>query len=147
MPHARESVTIMQPREKIYQFWRDLENLPRFMRHLESVEANDDGLSHWVAKGPAGKKVEWDAEILEDRPNERIVWQSLPGADVPNSGSVQFADTGDRETEITVDIEYDPPGDGIGAAIATLFGEEPGQQLRDDLGRLKQALEGAPRAD
>ncbi|HEU4996968.1 MAG TPA: SRPBCC family protein [Gemmatimonadaceae bacterium] len=146
MPHAHESVTIMQPREKIYEFWRSLENLPRFMQHLESVQSNGDGLSHWVAKGPAGTKVEWDAEILEDRPNEKIVWQSMPGADVPNSGSVQFADVGDRQTEITVDIEYEPPAGGVGAAVAKLFGEEPGQQLRDDLGRLKQALE-APRAD
>jgi uncharacterized membrane protein len=142
MPHVRKSVTILQPRELLYQFWRDFENLPRFMQHLEHVEDQGGGRSHWVAKAPAGRTVEWNAEIVDDKPNELIVWRSLPGSDVKNSGRVHFSDApGDRGTEITVDIQYDAPGGALGVAIAKLFAEEPGQQLTDDLRRFKQVVE------
>jgi uncharacterized membrane protein len=93
-------------------------------------------------KGPAGAAIEWDAEITEDRPGELLAWRSLEGADVPNEGRVQFADApGDRGTEIRVDLKYDPPAGKLGALVAGLFGEEPAQQLRDDMRRFKQVIE------
>ena len=136
------SVTINQPVEMVYQFWRNFENLPRFMVHLESVRIAGDRRSHWVAKAPAGRQVEWDAETIEDRPNELIAWRSLPGASVPNSGQVRFQSAaGGRGTEVHVEMRYDPPAGKLGAMVAKLFGEEPGQQVSGDLRRLKQVLE------
>jgi uncharacterized membrane protein len=140
--HVRRAVTIRRPREEIYSFWRNFENLPRFMYHLEEVQVREAGRSHWRAKAPAGRTVEWEAEIVEDRPNERIAWRALPDADVPNSGSVEFRRApGDRGTEVHVEIHYDPPGGKLGALVARVFGEEPGEQVADDLRRLKQVME------
>ena len=140
--HVARSVTIQQPVAAVYDFWREFENLPRFMVHLESVRVTGDRQSHWVAKGPAGKSVEWDAETVEDRPNELIAWRSLPGATVPNSGQVRFQEaSGGRGTEVHVELRYDPPAGKLGALVAKLFGEEPGQQVAGDLRRLKQVLE------
>lgn len=137
-----KSLIINRSPEELYRFWRDFENLPRFMKHLESVRVTADGRSHWVAKAPAGTSVEWDAEITEDRPNELIAWRSLEGSDVDNSGSVQFESApGNRGTIVRVEIEYNPPGGVIGAAVAKLFGEEPGQQAQEDLRCLKQVME------
>jgi uncharacterized membrane protein len=139
---VRKSIIINRSPEELYQYWRDLENLPRFMQHLESVRVTGDGRSHWVAKAPAGTSVEWDAEITEDRPNERIAWRSLEGADVDNSGSVEFRPApGNRGTIVRVEIEYNPPGGAIGALVAKLFGEEPGQQAQEDLRCFKQVME------
>jgi uncharacterized membrane protein len=138
------SMTINKPREEIYRFWRNLENLPRFMRHLESVTVQGDKRSHWKAKAPAGVTVEWDAEIINERPNELIAWRSLPGADVDNAGSVHFqAAPGGRGTEVQVTLKYDPPAGQAGALIAKIFGEEPSQQIEDDLRRFKQMMEAA----
>jgi uncharacterized membrane protein len=140
--HVMRAVTIRQSAEEIYRFWRNFENLPRFMYHLEEVRVINDRRSHWVAKAPAGSRVEWEAEIIEDRPNERIAWRSLPDADVTNYGSVEFRRApGDRGTEVHVEIHYDPPGGKLGALVAKLFGEEPDQQVADDLRRLKQVME------
>jgi uncharacterized membrane protein len=140
--HVARSVTIRQPREMVYAFWHDFENLPRFMVHLESVRVTGDRQTHWVAKGPAGSTVEWDAETTEDRPDELIAWRSLPGAKVPNSGQVRFLDApGGRGTEVHVELRYDPPAGKLGALVAKLFGEEPRQQVDGDLRRLKQVLE------
>jgi Predicted integral membrane protein len=137
-----KSITINRKPEEVYHFWRNFENLPRFMSHLESVHVIDERRSHWVAKAPAGMKVEWDAEITEDRPNELIAWRSLEGTDVENSGSVRFASApGGRGTEVKVSILYNPPGGAIGAGIAKLFGEEPEQQIKGDLRRFKQVME------
>ncbi|HEX8089368.1 MAG TPA: SRPBCC family protein [Blastocatellia bacterium] len=137
-----KAMTINRPPEEVYRFWRDFQNLPRFMTHLESVQVTEGNRSHWVAKAPAGATVEWDAEIIEDRPNEMIAWRSLEGADVDNSGSVRFEQApGGRGTEVRVEIEYNPPGGVVGATIAKLFGEEPEQQLKDDLFRFKQVME------
>ncbi|HEX5580384.1 MAG TPA: SRPBCC family protein, partial [Gemmatimonadaceae bacterium] len=137
-----ESVTILSPREEVYEFWRDFQNLPRFMRHLESVRVLDDRRSHWVARAPAGRTVEWEAEIVEDRPNELIAWRSVAGADVDNAGHVRFSDApGGRGTEVTVALRYDPPAGKLGAAVAKLFHEEPGQQVEEDLRRFKQVME------
>lgn len=137
-----EAVTINRSPEEIYRFWRQLENLPRFMNHLESVTQLDETRSHWVAKGPAGKRVEWDAEIINEIPNELIGWRSMEGADVDNAGSVQFLRApGNAGTEIRVELRYDPPGGALGAMFAKLFGEEPNQQVADDLLNLKSILE------
>jgi uncharacterized membrane protein len=140
--HVKRAVTIRKSREELYNFWRNFENLPRFMYHLEEVRVLGSGRSHWRAKAPAGMTVEWDAEVVEDRPNERIAWRSLPNADVANRGTVDFHRApGDRGTEVHVEIHYDPPGGKLGALIAKLFGEEPGEQVADDLRRLKQVME------
>jgi uncharacterized membrane protein len=137
-----KSTTINRPPEEVYHFWRNFENLPRFMTHLESVHVMDERRSHWVAKAPVGTTVQWDAEITEDRPNELIAWRSLEGADVENSGSVRFATApGGRGTEVKVSLLYNPPGGSLGAGIAKLFGEEPEQQIKGDLHRLKQVME------
>jgi uncharacterized membrane protein len=140
--HVTKSITINRSPEELYQFWRDFENLPHFMVHLEEVRAMNDRRSHWVVKAPAGARVSWDAEITEDQPNRRIAWQSLPEADVPNSGQVHFkpAPAG-RGTVVRVEIEYRPPGGALGKTVAKLFGEEPGQQVADDLRRFKQVME------
>ncbi len=139
---AKSAVTIRRPVEVVYGFWRDFSNLPSFMNHLESVEPSGDGRSHWTANAPAGRTVEWDAEVVEDRPNERIAWRSLEGSDVTNQGVVTFNPVPrGRGTEIRVELTYDPPGGALGAVVAKLFGEEPQQQIRDDLRRLKQVLE------
>jgi uncharacterized membrane protein len=137
-----ESVTIARPREEVYRFWRDLTNLPRFMEHLEAVQVLDDRRSHWRARAPAGTSVEWDAEIIEDEPNERISWRSIQDAEVPNTGTVRFrVAPGNRGTEIHVTLRYDPPAGRLGALVAKLFGEEPSEQVKGDLRRLKQVLE------
>jgi uncharacterized membrane protein len=140
--HVRKAITIGRPAEDLYKFWRDFENLPRFMRHLEAVQVIDERRSHWKAKAPLGRTVEWDAEITEDRPNERLAWRSLEGADVPNYGSVTFEPApGGRGTTVRVDLHYEPPGGIIGATIAKLFGQEPGQQVQEDLRAFKQLME------
>lgn len=142
MVQVRKSVTINRPREEVYRFWRDFERLPTFMVHLEAVRTLTERRSHWIAKGPAGSQVEWDAEVTEDRPGDVIAWRSLPGSDVLNGGSVRFADAAaDRGTEVHVHLHYDPPAGGAGAAVAKLFGAEPEQQLQDDLRRFKQVME------
>jgi uncharacterized membrane protein len=136
------AITVGRPRDEVYRFWRDLENLPRFMVHLDSVTVLDDRHSHWVARGPAARTVEWDAEIVEDRPGEAIGWRSARRATVGNSGTVRFAPApGGRGTEVRVVLRYDPPGGAVGAAFARLLGEHPEQQVRDDLRRFKQVLE------
>jgi uncharacterized membrane protein len=147
---VRRSVTINRPREELYRFWRDFENLPRVMRHLESVTVLEGGRSHWVAKAPAGRTVQWDAEIHTETINELISWRSAPSAQIANAGSVRFRPApGDRGTEVTVTLEYSPPLGPTGAVIATLFGEEPSQQVREDLRRFKALMEAgeAPTTD
>lgn len=138
---AEESVTINAPADQLYQFWRQFENLPRFMRHLESVTQHGD-TSHWVARGPMGTRIEWDARIINDKPNEMIAWQSLEGSTVDNAGSVHFSRApGDRGTEVRVVLKYDPPAGKTGAMIARLFGKAPEQEIREELRRFKQLIE------
>jgi uncharacterized membrane protein len=140
--HVEQSVLVHKPAEELYRFWRDVENLPRFMRHLEQVIAHDDRRSRWRAKAPAGTHVEWEAEIINDEPNKTIAWRSLADAAVQNAGSVRFVPAaGDRGTEVHVVIDYIPPAGRVGAMVAKLFGEEPSQQVRDDLRRFKQYME------
>ncbi|MDQ3745504.1 MAG: SRPBCC family protein [Acidobacteriota bacterium] len=137
-----KSVTINRPPEELYRFWRNFENLPRFMNHLESVTETGAGRSHWTAKAPAGSTVEWDAEIYNEKEGEMIAWRTLEGADVASAGSVHFEPAaGGRGTVVRVVLKYDPPGGKLGALVARLFGENPEQQITEDLGRFKQLME------
>jgi uncharacterized membrane protein len=139
---VEQSIIINRSPEELYQFWRRFENLARFMNHLESVTTTGGNRSHWVAKAPAGSKIEWDAEIYNEKENELIAWRSLEGSQVDNAGSVHFTPAaGGGGTEVRVVLKYDPPGGAIGAAVAKLFGEEPSQQIEEDLRRLKQLME------
>lgn len=135
------SVTINRPRAELYAYWRDFTKLPSFMDNVERVDLIDDTTSHWVVKAPGGKTVEWDALITEERPDELIAWASKEGADVPNSGRIDFRDAGDRGTVVTATILYDPPAGFIGKVIARMFQREPAIQARRDLRRFKQLME------
>jgi uncharacterized membrane protein len=139
---VRKSITIGKPRSEVFAFFRQLENLPKFMKHLQEVQVIDERRSHWVAKAPAGKDVSWDAEIVDEEQNRTISWRSLPGAQVENFGEVVFKDApGNRGTEVHIELLYHPPAGVLGAAVAKLFGEEPEGQVQDDLNRLKAILE------
>jgi uncharacterized membrane protein len=139
---ARRSIIINRSPEELYRFWHNLESLPRFMTHLISVQVTGPRHSHWIASGPAGSRVEWDAEIIEDRPNELISWRSLENSDVDNSGSVQFQRApGGRGTLVRAEIQYRPPAGMVGARIAKLLGKAPEKQIAIDLFRLKQFIE------
>ncbi len=139
---VRAALTIRRDRDELYSLWRDFERFPDFMAHLEEVSATGERTSHWKACGPLGMTVEWDAEITDDVPGERIAWRSVPGSKIDNSGTVRFVTApGDQGTEIHVDMRYSPPAGAIGATIAKIFGEEPGIQLKDDLRRFKQIVE------
>ncbi|MBA3549504.1 MAG: SRPBCC family protein [Nannocystis sp.] len=147
VPHGqgiriRHTVTIRRTPEELYQFWRRLDNLPRFMRHVESVIVLDDLHSRWRVDGPAETSVVWDAEIINDVENELIAWRSLPGSQIPNAGSVRFHPALGEGTLVTVTLEYDPPAGLIGAAIAKLLGADPQAQIAEDLHRLKVMFEG-----
>jgi uncharacterized membrane protein len=139
---VEERVVVGRSAAELYRFWRDFTNLPLIMEHLQSVTTLDDRRSRWVAKGPGGNLVEWEAEIHNDIENELIAWRSLPGSDVDNAGSVHFRPAaGGRGTEVRVVLRYDPPTGRLGAAIATLLGEAPAQQIRADLRRFKQVMD------
>jgi uncharacterized membrane protein len=136
-----KSIVVNGPRDEVYRFWRRLENLARFMENVYSVREIDDRRSHWVVKGPAGRRVEWDAVIHNEIPNELIAWRTFEGAGVDHAGSVIFRDAPGGGTEITVELQYNPPGGTLGAALAALWGKEPGMEIERDLKRLKHILE------
>jgi uncharacterized membrane protein len=139
---VEERIVVQRPAGELYRFWRNFENLPRIMDHLESVAVLDDRRSRWKAKAPAGSSVEWDAEIHNEIEDELIAWRSLPGSDVDNAGSVHFRPApGGVGTEVRVVLRYDPPAGRLGATIAKLFGEEPAQQVRADLRRFREVME------
>jgi uncharacterized membrane protein len=140
--HLRESVRLEKPIDEVYRFWRQLENLPRFMNYLAAVTDLGNGRSRWIAKGPAGTRVQWEAEIINEVENKLIGWQSLPGGDVITAGSVNF-DTArnGRSTQVSVHFQYAPPAGRAGSLFAMAFGREPSQTVREDLRRLKQLLE------
>jgi uncharacterized membrane protein len=146
---VQKSVTINRPAEDLFLFWRNFENLPNFMSHLESVKMIDGRRSRWVAKAPLGLSVEWEAEVHTARPNELIGWRSLPGSMVDTAGSVHFVpNQGGRTTEVRVELKYNPPAGRVGAAVARWLGESPEQQIENDLNefkRLMDAGEGANR--
>jgi uncharacterized membrane protein len=140
--HVKESLTVNRLPWDLYQFWRNFENLPRFMSHLESVKTLDEKRSHWKVRAPAGLKLDWDAEIINDEPNALIAWRSLGGADVDNAGSVRFVPGPEgRGTEVHVTLDYIPPAGKLGAWVASLFGQDPASQIREDLRRFKQFME------
>lgn len=135
-------MTVAKSLEDAYAFWRDLANLPRFMTHLQRVDVTDERHSHWVANGPGGTTVEWDAEIITDEPARRLAWRSVEGTPVPNEGAVSFTPApGGRGTEVRVDTAYLPPAGAVGVAVAKVAGAEPAQQIRADLRRFKAVLE------
>lgn len=139
---VERSVTILKPLGELYAFWRDFSNLPRFMDHLHEVRIIDAKRSHWVAAAPGNNEVSWDAEIINEIPNELIAWKSVEGSDVMHAGSVHFKELGHgRGTEIRVEIEYVPPAGPLGRFVARMFGEEPSMQVASDLRRLKRILE------
>jgi uncharacterized membrane protein len=139
---VEKSVTVNASPEDLYRFWRNFENLPRFMSHLESVKVLDDKRSHWVVKGPLGTDAEWDAEIINEIPGELIGWRSVDGSNIRNAGSVHFEPaTGNRGTEVKVVLRYDPPGGIIGAAFSKIFGADPAHQVQEDLRTFKQLIE------
>lgn len=148
VPHGQgikveQSIVINKPPDELYRFWRNLENLPRFMDHLQAVQVLDGQRSHWVVKAPLGTSVEWYAEVVNDAEDELIAWRSLPGSDIGNAGSVRFKPAPGGGTEVRVALEYDPPAGEMGVAFARILGEEPGQQVEDDLNRFKRVVEGA----
>ncbi|MGI9065776.1 MAG: SRPBCC family protein [Pyrinomonadaceae bacterium] len=139
--HVEKSIVIDKSPEELYNFWRDFENLPRFMDHLESVNSVGFNRWHWVVKGPVGTRAEWDAEIYNEKPNELIAWRSLDGT-VTNAGSVRFEPApGEPGTQVKVVLNYNAPGGKVSALVAKLFGQEPGQMIEGDLRRLKQLFE------
>ena len=139
---VRQTITINAAPAELYGFWKNVENLPLFMEHLESVSKVNERVSHWVAKAPAGACVEWDAEIIDDQPERRLGWRTLPDSQVTHEGMVSFEPAiGGRGTVVRVEMLYVPPAGKVGVWIARLFGEEPALQVGDDLRRLKQLLE------
>ena len=139
--HVSKAYTITKPASELFSFWRNFENLPKFMTHLEEVTVLDDKRSHWKARAPAGATVEWDAEIIHEEPDQVISWRSLKDADVHSSGSVRFTEIPEVGTEVRVILNYLPPLGKLGALVARLFGEEPAQQIQEDLRHFKQLME------
>jgi uncharacterized membrane protein len=140
--YVDRALTVNRSPDECYRFWRDFENFPRFMQHLESVVVMSDSRSHWIAKGPASTHVEWDAEIVADEPGKLLAWSSDEGSDIDHAGIVRFEEApGGRGTIVHVELQYSPPGGTAGALIAKLFGEEPEQQIADDLRHFKQLIE------
>lgn len=135
------SVTINRPRDELFAYWRDFSNLPSFMDNVERIDILSITTSHWVVKAPAGRTVEWDATITEEKAGELIAWTSAENADVPNSGRIEFRDAGARGTIVTATIAYDLPAGVVGKVIAKLFQREPAIQARRDLRRFKQLME------
>jgi uncharacterized membrane protein len=136
------AITIARPAADVYAFWRRLQNFPLFMKDIVSVTERGGGRSAWVARGPAGETWQWEAEILEDRPGELLVWRSLPGSEVHHHGAVRLQDAPPgRGTEIRVGIEFLPPGGIAGRVVARLARRLPEHQVEEDLRRLKQVLE------
>lgn len=139
---VEKTVTINKPAEELYRFWRNFENLPRFIKHLKEVKVYDEKKTHWIVEGLLDRTLEWDAVIVEDRENEIISWASVQSAEIENSGVVQFKPApGNRGTEVKVVREFNPPGGAIGNAIAKLFGEDPKHNLTEDLRHFKMLME------
>lgn len=134
------SIVVAAAPERLYAFWRNVENLPRIMSHLDRVERLSETRSRWRAKAPAGVPLEWDAEIINDHPPTLIAWRTGPGATVAHAGSVRFVPEG-ASTRIDVSLQYDPPGGRVGHAVAALFSEDAGSQVERDLESFKQAVE------
>jgi uncharacterized membrane protein len=139
---VEDAITIHRPVDEVYTYWRNLENLPRFMDHLEEVQETDRFHSHWTARGPLGVRVEWDAEVINDIPPTLLSWKSVGDSDVVSAGSVRFKPVGDSATEVHVKLQYDPPAGKLGATVAWFFGEDAQHQIAEDLRKFKHLLEG-----
>lgn len=139
--HATRSITIVRPAQDLYAVWRNLEDLPRFVNHLESVTAIDATHSRWTTKGPIGKSFTWNAEIIRDEPGRLIAWKSVGETPVPNAGTIEFRDQGEGVTEVRVTMEYLPPGGKVGAAVAKALGDDAEAQIREGLDKFKRAME------
>jgi uncharacterized membrane protein len=140
--HAESSFTVNVSPTRAYQFWLDLENLPRFMSHLQSVRKIDENRSEWIARGPLQLRIRWTAQIVDRRENEWIVWRSDPNLAFRNAGSVQFRPApGNRGTEVTVAMQYSIPASPVGRGFAMLFGKDPSQTIYEDLRHFKQLME------
>jgi uncharacterized membrane protein len=137
------SVTIRRPAEELYRFWRDFSNLPRIIRHPVEITVLSETESEWSVSAPFSKdKISWRATVINDKPSRMIAWRSLPESEVPNAGSVRFEPApGDEGTEVTVALEYDPPGGKLGGALAKLSPDAPGRQVADTLRRFKALFE------
>jgi uncharacterized membrane protein len=131
---------IQRAPEELFSFWRNFENLPRIMEHLEAVECHDETRSHWRARRPGGKEIEWEAEIINEHPNELIAWRTLEGSDVRHAGTVRFTPA-PGGTEVKLAMEYEAEGGKVASAIAKLFRLSPEQQIREDLERFKEIME------
>src|SRR5262245_54581728 len=138
----KDAVTIDRPARQLYDYWRDLGNLPTLFDNIVSVEALDGSHSNWVLKAPGGVTLEWEAEITVDRKGEMIGWRSLPGAELDNAGYVRFEPTSDgRGTLVRLALQYNPPAGKVGAALSTLLGEKPSSQVEEALRKFKQLME------
>ena len=138
----RETLTINAPAEELYRYWRPLDNLPRFMKHLKAVIRTGPLESHWVAEAPTGRTIEWDARIVAEEEGRHLAWESLPGSDVIHSGSVRFSPApGGRGTVVEVVLRYEPLSGKLSAALATLFGGGAQREIKEDLRRFKQLME------
>jgi uncharacterized membrane protein len=133
--------TIRKPAAELFRFWRNLENLPRFMQHVISVEKISDVESRWTVKAPGGRTAQWNAVIFNEEQDRLIAWRTREGADVPNAGSVRFEPQGDGTTMVKVALDYDPPGGRLSSFVAKLFGKEPNIQVAQDLARFKALME------
>ena len=138
---SAETVTIGRPAKELFAFWRDVSNLAAFMENIESIEPIDDRRSRWTVKAPGGSDVSWESIITDEQPGRAISWKSADGADIDNSGTVQFIDGGERGTIVRAVIAYDPPAGPVGKLAAKLFQREPRIQSRRDLHRFKQLME------
>lgn len=139
--NVTEGVRIDRPVEDVFDFWRDLPNLPRFMEYVDRVDLRGNGVSHWVIKGPSGITLEWDAHIINEQRPRLLAWESIGTPDVVSAGSVKFTSLGADATDVEVRLQYDPPAGKVGAGLAAVAGLSPAKVLREDLHRLKQLLE------
>ena len=136
-----EVITINRPASELYEFWRRFENLSKVLENVIAIEAIDAQRSRWTVKAPAGREVSWETVVTQDVPGQSITWQSAEGADVANSGRIEFRDAGSRGTVVRATIAYQAPGGTMGKLIAKLFQREPRIQTRRDLRRFKQLME------
>ena len=138
----KHTTIVERPAQELYEFWREVENSPKFMTNIEKVIRTGEGKSHWVSKGPFGKTFEWDSELINDQPGRLIAWHSLPGADVANAGAVRFEPaTGGRGTKVTLEVNYESPAGALGVAIAKLIGQDPDAMTKENLRHFKQLME------
>jgi uncharacterized membrane protein len=138
---VQKTIRVSAPLEQVWELWSNFEQFPRFMAHLREVRRTYKNRSHWVAAGPAGMPVEWDAVVTEWVPNERIAWKSVEGSAVETSGRVSFTPMPDGNIEIHVEMSYTPPAGALGHVVAALFGADPKRAMDEDMVRLKSLLE------